>query len=389
MIINPFDIKKNKVSVQNSENEPSRYVDIDEVIKYISANYSKYLSTQNRNFFEEKIREYLCLKYLIYDISSYKDLIEQILNKIFGYGMLQKYIENPDISDIRVVKYNSIYIKNKGGWEKVNESFESKEEFRDYIKYCAIRNNEEINFETPLVIMNDKEYMLRLEAGISPINILNDNLVIRIHKFDKDLKISDLFKRDMLDKNSICIINQIIKNPSNLIIAGKGGSGKTTLLRAILKEIDNKYAITANEETLELYITDKNVVERQINLKQNISLEKLLKHSMVMSNDILVVGELKGEEVSTFIDAISTGHIGFSTVHADSADTVIDRLTLLFKRDPKTLKYSSEYVHELLYKSINYIIFLKEYKITDICKIEFSKGLNKYYINEIYKRGKS
>lgn len=389
MIINPFDIKKNKVNVQNSENGQLKDVDIDEVIKYISANYSKYLTTQNKNFFEEKIKEYLCLKYLIYDISSYKDLIEQILNKIFGYGMLQKYIGNPDISDIRVVKYNSIYIKNKGRWEKVNESFESKEEFRDYIKYCAIRNNEEINFEVPLVIMSDKEYMLRLEAGISPINALNDNLVIRIHKFDKDLKISDLFKRDMLDKKSLCIINEIIKNPANLIIAGKGGSGKTTLLRAILKEIDNKYAITANEETLELYITDKNIVERQINLKQNINLEKLLKHSMVMSNDILVVGELKGEEVSTFIDAISTGHIGFSTVHSDSADTVIDRLTLLFKRDPKTLKYSSEYVHELLYKSVKYIIFLKEYKIINICKIEFSKALNKYYINEIYKRGKS
>ncbi len=389
MIINPFDIKKNKVNVQNSENGQLKDVDIDEVIKYISANYSKYLTTQNKNFFEEKIKEFLCLKYLIYDISSYKDLIEQILNKIFGYGMLQKYIGNPDISDIRVVKYDSIYIKNKGKWEKINESFESKEEFRDYIKYCAIRNNEEINFETPLVIMSDKEYMLRLEAGISPINVLNDNLVIRIHKFDKDLKISDLFKRDMLDKKSLCIINKIIKNPANLIIAGKGGSGKTTLLRAILKEIDNKYAITANEETLELYITDKNIVERQINLKQNINLEKLLKHSMVMSNDILVVGELKGEEVSTFIDAISTGHIGFSTVHSDSADTVIDRLTLLFKRDPKTLKYSSEYVHELLYKSVKYIIFLKEYKIINICKIEFSKALNKYYINEIYKRGKS
>lgn len=386
MIINPFDVNKNKIKkIVANEEKSDKKIDIDDVIKYISANYSKYLSINKKEFFEEKIKEYLCLKYLVDDISSYQDIINKILNKIFGYGILQKYIENPDISDIRVVKYNAIFVKEKGKWIKKEEKFETKKEFRDYIKYCAIKNNEEINFEKPLAIMNDKEYMLRIEAGISPVNTLDDSLVIRIHKFDKNLKLEDLLDKKMLDETSFKIIKEIIKKPENLIIAGKGGSGKTTLLRAMLKEINQSYSITANEETSELYIEGKNIIQRQINLNQNIDLEKLLKHSMVMSNDILVVGELKGQEVSTFIDAISTGHIGFSTVHANSVNTIIDRLVLLFKRDRKNVKYSSEYIKEILLKSIKYLVFLEEYRVCSIGKIEFDKSTKKYCINEIYK----
>lgn len=384
MIINPFDIN-NKNIVKNQIDS----VEIDEIIKYISTNYSKYLSTQNKEFFEGKIKEYIFFKYSLDKEYDYKEVIDKVLNKIFGYGILQKYIDNSEVTDIRVVKYDLIYIKKNGIWIKIKEKFKDREEFRDYIKYCAVKNNYSINFDSPLVIMSDTEYKLRIEAGISPINSLEDNLIIRIHRYNKNLKLNNLIKEEMLDYNSFYQILNMIKNHNNIIIAGKGGSGKTTLLRAILSQYDNNIPITVCEETNELFIENKNIVQREIGINKisdNIDLNILLKHCMVMSNDVIVVGELKGEETAVFVDAMNTGHIGISTVHADSINTVIDRLVILFKRDEKTQKYSETFIKNILYGCINKIIFMKDYKVSEIGEVTFDAKEGIYIIKSIYKK---
>ena len=384
MIINPFDV----VNKKNIESKIDS-VEIDEIIQHISSNYSKYLSTQNKVFFEGKIKEYICLKYCLNKESSYKEIVDKVLNKIFGYGILQKYIDNKDITDIRVVRYDLIYIKSKGKWLRQQDKFKSKEEFRDYIKYCILKNNNCINFDNPIVIVSDKEYKLRIEAGISPINSIDDNLIVRIHRYNKNLKLKDLIKLNMLDSKAYFIILNMIKIGDNIIIAGKGGSGKTTLLRAIISEYADNIPITVCEETNEIFIENKNIVQREIQTgkkSNNIDLKKLLKHSMVMSNDIIVVGELKGEETSVFIDAINTGHIGMSTVHSDSINTVIDRLVILFKRDDKAQKYSEKYIKNILYNSINKIIFLKDFNLKQIGQVEYDKKEKEYKIKNIYER---
>lgn len=383
MLINPFEIKKEKVEENKEE-----IVNINDIIKYISDNYSKYLKTEKREFFIDKIKEYIYLKYMLNSQVDIQAIINKVLDKIFGYGILQKYIDDENITDIRVTKYNLIFIKKKGIWIKVNDKFESKEEFREYIKYCAIKNNKTINFDEPLLITSDKEYMLRIEAGINPVNDLDDSLVIRVHKNNKDINLFNLYKKyKMLDKKTFCLIKEFINKKSNIIISGKGGSGKTTLLKAILKEVSDTVPMVINEETNELFIEGKNVIQREVVLNKpnnQIDLECLLKHSLVMSNDIIVVGELKGEETYVFFDAINTGHTGITTIHSNSVYSVIDRLILLFKRNIKAEKYNEDFIKELLYRNIDYIIYLKDFKIENIAKVGI---LNKrQYIENIYNR---
>lgn len=384
MIINVFDIK-----YKQSLKEKNSNINIEDIIKYISTNYSKYLSIKNKEFFESKIKEYICLKYCLNNEYNYKEIVQKVLNKIFGYGILQKYIDNCVVTDIRVVKYDLIYIKIKGKWIKVKEKFNNREEFRDYIKYCAIKNKTNINFENPVMIVSDKQYKLRIEAGIDPINSLEDNLVIRIHRYNRNLSLNDLLREKMIDKESFKEIIKIIHNKSNIIIAGKGGSGKTTLLRAILNYYDANIPITICEEANELFIENKNVIQREIcinRVNSNIDLVKLLKHSMVMSNDIIVVGELKGEETSVFIDAMNTGHVGLSTVHADSIFSVIDRLTILFKRDLKAQKYDEKFIKSILYSCISIIIYVEDFKVNEIGKIVLNSQNKEYSVKSIYKR---
>ena len=95
-------------------------------------------------------------------------------------------------------------------------------------------------------------------------------------------------------------------------------------------------------------------------------------------------GELKGEETACFIDSISTGHVGFATVHSDCASNTINRLITLFKRDIRTQQYKESFVEQILTSSIDYIIYLENYKVSEIIEVEFDLNLNKVKSKLIY-----
>ncbi len=390
MIINPLDIKKvpNKIALDvNSKLN----INLEDLKEHIITNFKEYLKDDDKNLLYDKLKEELYIKYNVIDSAYQEEIIAKVYDDIFGYGFLQKYIDDILVTDIRVVKYNLIYIKKTGIWEKIEEKFDTKEAFRNYIYYCIIRNNGNISFDVPIVIVSDKKNKLRIEAGISPVNVMDDSLIIRIHRPDDTLNLEILkSKYNMLDDKSYKEVNLIIESKKSYIIAGKGGSGKTTLLRAMINRLPQNVAITISEETCELYIANKNVIEREIvsnrDKEKNINLEKLLYHSLVMSNDVLVVGELKGEETASFFDAISTGHIGIATIHANSIENVIDRLTILFKRDVRYTRYDESFIKEILLANVEYIIYLKDYKICEIATINHngtSKTKNK--LKSIYK----
>lgn len=211
---------------------------------------------------------------------------------------MQKYIDDCEITDIRAVSFDLIYIKKLGKWQKVNEQFNSEEEFNTYVRFCALKNNAVINTENPICIFSDKNNALRLEAGISPANVGNCSLVIRIHRKDNNASLEELLlKTDMLDKHKYKFFIKSINELKSIVICGKGGSGKTTLLKALLNNLPKDIAITTNEETAELYLKNRNVIQRECLLSRTenkiIDLEKLTRHCLVMSNDVIVLGEIK------------------------------------------------------------------------------------------------
>lgn len=380
---NEISINKDKIEKQNKE------VDILDIQKFIISNYIEYLQKDLKEEIREKIYEYLIEKYMIKNQHKQNFIADIVINKMFGYDILQKYIDESGITDIRAVSYDNIYIKKNGKWIKVEDKFQSNEEFEQYIRFCIQKNNSNINFDIPIVIVSDKKYNLRIEAGISPVNALSSSIVIRIHRNDKTINLESLFLIErMLDSKSYKIIYEAINKFENIIISGKGGSGKTTLLKAIIDKIPDNNSIITNEETAELFIKNKNIIQREIveNRRDTskITLQKLMKHSLVMSNDVIVVGELKGEETSSFLDSICTGHMGLATVHSDSSQNTINRLITLFKRDEKNQKYTEEFIEQILASSIDYIIYLENYKVKEIAKVEYINNENKIRIIKMY-----
>ena len=398
MLINP--LQKNITTCEEKKDVNKDKV-IGEIISYLINNYSDYLSDIdiNKNIVENIVREKV---YKEYSNLNTESTIKIILDKLFGYHILQKYIDDSDVSDIRVTNFNNIFIKKKGSWMKVNDTFTNEEDYLNFVRYCILKNHGKITNETPIVIVSDRKNNLRIEAGIEPVNITSPNLVIRIHRPENLKTLEELFVSDieMLDMEMYKFLVRAIISGCNMIISGKGGSGKTTLMRNLINKIPEELSITSNEETAELYSTHPNIIQREI-LKnryedKNVTLSKLTAHSLVMSNDVIVIGELKGEEAMVFFDAVATGHRGYATVHSDSSTNTIDRLVTLMKRDSNAQSYTDKYLRKLLSMSIDLVIFMKNFKIHEIAEVVYDETIDDVQYNilfrfnvERYEEGKS
>lgn len=296
MLINP--LKTETKENNNKNNEVRKDKVIGEIISFLISNYSDYLNEIdiNKEMVENIVREKV---YKEYTNINTETTITSILDRLFGYHILQKYIEDKNISDIRVTSYSNIVIKENGIWRKVNEAFLSEEDYLNFVRYCILKNKGKITNETPIVVVSDRKNNLRIEAGIEPVNVSSPNLVIRIHRPDNLQTLENLFTSsiEMIDIEIYKFLMQAIISGCNIIISGKGGSGKTTLMRNLINKIPGNLAITSNEETAELYSTHPNIIQREI-LKnraedKNITLETLVAHSLVMSNDVIVIRRIE------------------------------------------------------------------------------------------------
>lgn len=388
MLINPL---KNDVTNYEANNKSmgKREV-INDIIGFLINNYSEYLSDVdvNRKFVENLVKEKVYSDYADMNTDS---TINDILNRLFGYHILQKYIDDQDVSDIRVTRFDNVIIKKKGVWKITGDTFYNEEEFLNFVRYCVLKNNGKITTETPIVIVSDRKNNLRIEAGIEPVNISSPNLVIRIHRPENIKTMEELFTTDieMFNLEIYKFLINAIKAGGNIIISGKGGSGKTTLMRNLINKIPEDLSITSNEETAELYSSHPNIIQREIlknrNDDKNITLAQLTAHSLVMSNDVVVIGELKGEEAMVFFDAVSTGHRGYATVHSDSSLNTIDRLVTLMKRDSKAQSYTDKYLRKLLSMSVDLVIFMKNFKIHEISEVMYNKETDDVEYNTLFK----
>lgn len=384
MLINPL-----KVKAKETENniEVNKDKVISNIISYLIKNYSEYLSDidMNKELVESIVREKV---YKEYSNMNTETTITAILDRLFGYHILQKYIDDETVSDIRVTRFDSIFVKRNGKWEQAVEKFEN--EYIDFVRYCVLKNRGKISNETPIVIVSDRKNNLRIEAGIEPVNVTSPNLVIRIHRPNGMQALEDLLmtSAEMINVDIYKFLSEAIIAGCNIVISGKGGSGKTTLMRTLINKIPEDLSITANEETAELYSTHPNLIQREILSNRvgdkNITLEKLTAHSLVMSNDVIVIGELKGAEAMSFFDAVSTGHRGYATVHADSSESTVDRLVTLMKRDSKAQMYSNDYLTKLLSMSLDLIVYMNNFKVQEIAEVVYNKEDEKIEYNPLY-----
>lgn len=306
-------------------------------------------------------------KDIYFDSKGRENLVKKVFDFIFGYGELQQYVDDEEISDIDGTAYNEFSIKRKGIREKIEVSFSNNETFETYCKLIAIRNGGILNENDSHSRVADLKNRLRINVSIPPRNIKGPAISIRKHR-KESYTIEDLVTEKMLDEKSMGILLKYIKENKSILFCGKGASGKTTLLRALINSIDEMERVLIVESDAEIYSDKKYCIEQRVKRDSEgghaITLEMLIKDGLTMSLDTYCIGEITGTEAYDFIKASCTGHRVLATIHSDNATDCISRLVSLASTS-RTIE-SEENLYKMARSGIEAIVYLKSFKVIEI-----------------------
>ena len=258
-------------------------------------------------------------------------VIEQIYNSLKKLDVLQPYIENPEISEIMINGIENVFIEKSGEVTKTNINFEDNEKLEHIIQKIVSKVNRLVNEANPIVDA-------RLEDGsrvsiVMPPIALNGPIVT-IRKFSKQaMTIEDLVSNSAITEDMAKFLEDIVKARYNIFISGGTSSGKTTFLNALSNFIPSEERVITIEDSAELKINGiDNLVRletrnKNIEGKGEVTIKDLIKTSLRMRPDRIIVGEVRGAEALDMLQAMNTGHDGsLSTGHANSTKDALTRL---------------------------------------------------------------
>lgn len=322
-----------------------------------------------------------------YHIGLYRgELIKKVFDFMFGYGELQKYIDDEAITDIDGTGYKEFVIKKGGVREKAPVSFGSEKVFDTYCKLIAIRNGGILNENDSHCRVTDEKYRLRINVSIKPRNVFGPAISIRKHSINSP-GLDELVKAGMINPDIKGLLVNLARTDATVIFCGKGAAGKTTLMRAFLNCLPEMERVLVAEADAEVY-PDKPYCIAQRVKKENeggrpVTLRDLVKDGLTMSLDTYCIGEIVGDEAWEFIKAAFTGHRGMATIHSESSEDTFSRLLILSKG--ANIRESEKIIKEMMAKSIDVIVYLKAFKVVDILEVlEYVSGRDEFSYNRLY-----
>ena len=322
------------------------------VIELITNNLKAIISHSDESLNEEQLLE--LVENTVFE-SSYISLIDydeitDVIRAIFlrvssKYSILSNYIEDPCINEIMVNGYNRIFVEKNKKITEVDNAFYSDDELEGLIRMFASDIHREINEANPIVDA-------RLENGYRVNGVLKNvalnGPILTIRKFANDeITLDDLVNNDSMTRECSDFLTKLVAAKYNIFISGGTSSGKTTFLNALSSAINSDERVIIIEDSAELKVSQiKNIVHmecRNANSvgKGMVSMEMLIKTSLRMRPDRIIVGEVRGREVIDMIQAMSTGHDGsMSTGHGNSIKGMLNRLETMYLMDTQIPIYS-------------------------------------------------
>jgi len=257
-------------------------------------------------------------------------IFHEILDELLGFGPLQPLLDDPEISEVMVNGPKRIYIERKGKLTKTNIEFDNDEAVLRLIDRIILPLGRRIDSDTPTVDARLPDGS-RVNAIIQPCSI--DGPTITIRKFMKDkLSIDQLIQLGSLTRNMAEFIRACVMSRLNIIISGGTGSGKTTLLNVLSGFIPSDERIVTIEDAAELKLQQEHVVRLEtkpadLEGQHMVAIRDLVRNSLRMRPDRIIVGEVRGAEAIDMLQAMNTGHDGsLTTLHANSPRDAISRL---------------------------------------------------------------
>lgn len=287
---------------------------------------------------DSELRNYLksCIQKIVEDDgiviseNNLAHLVFEIQNEIIGLGPIEPLISDPNVSDILVNNYKTIYVERKGRLEQTDIRFDDDSHLLKVIEKIVQGVGRRIDESSPMVDARLPDGS-RVNAIIPPLAL--DGPALSIRRFSETpLTVTDLIQYGSLTHDMAMIISALVKVKTNIMISGGTGSGKTTLLNVLSAYIPDNERIITIEDAAELRLQQPHVVRLEtrpsnIEGRGEIGQRALLKNTLRMRPDRIIVGEVRGIEVLDMLQAMNTGHEGsLTTIHANGARDALTRL---------------------------------------------------------------
>nr|WP_050934370.1 CpaF family protein [Arthrobacter globiformis] len=308
-------------------------------------------------------------------------LVADVADDVLGYGPLQRLLDDPAVTEIMVNRMDQIYVERKGTLTLTDSRFSSEEHLRKVIERIVSKVGRRIDESSPLVDARLEDGS-RVNAVIPPLAVGGSSLTIR--KFSKvPLTVQNLIDFGTLTPEMAELLNACVKAKLNIIVSGGTGTGKTTLLNVLSSFLPSDERIVTIEDAVELQIQQEHVVRlesRPPNTegKGEVTIRELLRNSLRMRPDRIVVGEVRGGESLDMLQAMNTGHDGsLSTVHSNSPRDAIARLETLVLMAGMDLPLRA--IREQIASAVNLIVQISRLRdgtrrITHVTEVQGMEG---------------
>jgi pilus assembly protein CpaF len=308
-------------------------------------------------------------------------LVRDVADDVLGYGPLQRLLDDPAVTEIMVNRMDQIYVERKGKLTLTESRFSSEEHLRKVIERIVSKVGRRIDESSPLVDARLEDGS-RVNAVIPPLAVGGSSLTIR--KFSKvPLTVRNLIDFGTLTPEMAELLDACVKAKLNIIVSGGTGTGKTTLLNVLSSFLPADERIVTIEDAVELQIQQQHVVRlesRPPNTegKGAVTIRELLRNSLRMRPDRIVVGEVRGGESLDMLQAMNTGHDGsLSTVHSNSPRDAVARLETLVLMAGMDLPLRA--IREQIASAVNLIVQISRLRdgsrrITHVTEVQGMEG---------------
>ena len=302
-----------------------RYVSLLESVKERARDLQIYTDEGIRQIIFEKVKSASDL--------SLRDRVrigKRIFNSIRRMDILQPLLDDDEVTDIMVNGAERIFYTRRGQMLQYEDCFESEERLEDLIQQIVGSVNRIVNESSPIVDARLTDGS-RVHAVLPPVSLSGALLTIRRFR-DEPIRLEDMLIEGTLDEVLADFLKNLVEERKNLFICGGTSSGKTTLLGALGGLIPSSERVVTIEDSAELRIIGpENLVSMETRAagpdgRGKITLRDLIRASLRMNPDRLIVGEVRGEEAIDMLSGMNTGHAAMSTGHANSCRDMIRRL---------------------------------------------------------------
>lgn len=304
--------------------------------KYLLDNVSRSLETEGvkaeeRNaFIKQRIEAIYAQANLKLPEDIRKTLLTRVLQDLLGYGPIQPLLEDPDVSEVMVNGPKYIYVEKKGRLIKTNIVFDDNQHVLQVIDRIILPLGRRVDSDNPTVDARLPDGS-RVNAIVPPVAIDGPSITIRKFHSEK-LGMPQLIEFNSLTENMAEFLRACVLARLNIVISGGTGSGKTTLLNALSSFIPEDERIVTIEDAAELQLQQEHIVRLEtkpgnVDGTGLVTIRDLVRNSLRMRPDRIVVGEVRGGEALDMLQAMNTGHDGsLTTLHANTPRDALSRL---------------------------------------------------------------